>query len=113
MLLAIGISKMIVFNIKGVSQQKGEFLQFQGADGGIYAVAGWMYYYKRADVPKEVAHTDSYTVNVRLLANTVHYPAGYSSAWKGFDARLNSASNSTEVEAVVFVPVAPAGYGNE
>ncbi len=113
MILAVGVSKMIVSNIKGLSAQRAEFLQFQGADGGIYAVAGWMYFYKRADVPREVTKTDSYEVTVHLLANTVRYPEGYSSAWKGFDAKLDSVSNSTEVEAVVFVPVAPAGYGNE
>jgi hypothetical protein len=111
--LGLSISKMIFFNIKGVSREVKEFLHFQGADGGIYAVTGWMYFYKRADVPKEVANTNSYSVEVKLLSNTMRYPAGYSSAWKGFDARLNSSSNSVEIEAVVFVPVAPAGYGNE
>jgi len=113
MILGISISRMITSNIKGLSQQKGEFFQFQGADGGIYAVAGWMYFYKRADVPREVTNTDSYSVSITVLSNTVRYPEGYSSAWKGFDAKLDSISNSTEIEAVIFVPVVPAGYGNE
>ncbi len=113
MILGISISRMITSNIKGLSQQKYETLQFQGADGGIYGVAGWMYFYKRADVPKEVTDTDSYSVSITVLSNTVRYPEGYSSAWKGFDAKLDSVSNSTEIEAVIFVPVVPAGYGNE
>ena len=111
--LAITISKIITLNFKGITAQNQEFIQFENADGGIYAVAGWMYFYKRADVPEEVARTNSYNVNVTILSNTVRYPIGYSTAWKGFLAKMNSSSNSTEIESVIFVPVAPAGYGNE
>jgi len=113
MILSVGIADMIILNMKGLSQQKIEFLQFEDADGGIYAVAGWMYFFKRADVPKEVTNTEAYTILITLLANTVRYPQGYSSAWKGFDVKLNSMSGPTEIESVVFVPVSPAGYGNE
>jgi hypothetical protein len=113
LVLAIGVYKLISLNLKGITEEKKEFLRFQGADGGVYAVAGWMYYYKRFDLPKEVTETSSYKAQVRVLANTVRYPEGYSSLWKGFDARINSKSDNLEVEAVVFVPVAPAGYGNE
>ncbi len=113
-LLALGISilNMITLNIKTVSNQRNDFIQFQNADGGIYAVAGWMYYYKRADVPKETTDTSDYSVKVNILKHTVGYPVGFSSAWMGFDARLDSVSGPTEIEAIVFVPVAPAGYGN-
>ena len=115
-LLALGMSilNMITLNIKTVSNQRNDFIQFQNADGGIYAVAGWMYYYKRADVPKETTEDKlkDYSVKVGILKDTVDYPAGFSSAWMGFDARLDSVSGPTEVEAIVFVPVAPAGYGN-
>jgi hypothetical protein len=111
--LAFSLSRMITLNIKGISSQNKEFLNFENADGGIFAVAGWMYYYKRADVPKEVTNTESYSVHFSLLGNTNRYPIGYSTSWKGFDTRINSQSNATEVESVVFIPVAPAGYGNE
>jgi len=113
LLLALGVYKLISYNLKGVVEEKKEFLHFQGADGGVYAVAGWMYYYKRVDVPREVTETSSYKAQVKVLENTVRYPEGYSSLWKGFDARINSQSGGVKVEAVVFVPVAPAGYGNE
>ncbi len=111
--LALTVAKIITLNYKGLTAQNQEFIQFEGADGGIYAVAGWMYFYKRADVPLEVAKTHTYYVEVNILANTVRYPKGYSTAWKGFLAKMNSSSKSTEVESVIFVPVAPAGYGNE
>ena len=111
--VSLSVSKFITLNFKSLSYEKLETLHFLGAEGGIYAVSGWMYFYKRVDIPKEVAHTDSYDVKVNILKNTIRYPVGYASLWKGFDVKLNSYSNETEIEAVVFVPVAPVGYGNE
>ncbi len=111
--LAFSLSRMITLNLQGLNAQNKEFLHFENADGGIFAVAGWMYYYKRADVPREVSTTDSYSARFSLLGNTNRYPVGYSTSWKGFDTKINSRANTTEVESVVFIPVAPAGYGNE
>ena len=113
MILGVGLSHFISNSVKGLHYENIEFSNFESADGGIYAVAGWMYFYKRVDVPREVTHTVSYDVDIDVLKDTVRYPAGYSSSWKGFDVKLDSVANSTEVEAVVFVPVAPVGYGNE
>ena len=112
-ILGLGLSNMIISNTKGITNEKEEFLQFEGADGGIYAVAGWMYIYKRTDVPKEVTITQSYQVKMEVLGNSVRHPPGYSLMWKGFDAKLNSKSGPTQIEAIIFVPVTPAGYGNE
>ncbi len=111
--LAFSLSRIVTTNIKSTTSQKMEFFNFESADGGIFAVAGWMYYYKRADVPKEVTTTDSYNAEFALLGNTNRYPVGYSTAWEGFDTKINSKSKSTEIESIVFIPVAPAGYGNE
>jgi hypothetical protein len=110
--LSLSILDMITTNIKNVSYQRESFTSFQDADGGIYAVAGWMYYYKRADVPKEVSKAGNYNVTTDVLNNTVGTPVGFSTAWVGFDAKLDSVSGSTKIEAIVFVPVAPVGYGN-
>lgn len=113
LLLAIGVSKLLVSNIKTQVKEREAFIQFQNADGGIYAVAGWMYIYRRFDVPREITDTETYKVRFSILKNTVRYPVGYSSAWLGFDVRLNSSSETKEVESVIFVPVTPVGYGNE
>ncbi len=110
--LSLSVLGMITFNIKNSTNQRQSFLAFQNADGGIYAVSGWMYYYKRGDVPIEVSKSKNYIVTTDVLKNTVSIPAGYSSSWIGFDAKLDSVSGSTEIEAIVFVPVAPSGYGN-
>ncbi len=111
--LGIGLLNMVTINTKSVSARRSSFVQFQNADGGIYAVSGWMYFYKRGiAIPKEVTETPQYRVYAKPLANTIYKPVGYSEKWAGFDERLTSFSGNTEIEAVVFVPVAPAGYGN-
>ena len=111
--LGVGLSNLVINNLKAAAYINENFNQFQKADDGIYAVAGWMYFYKRSDVPKSVAYQESeYHVYTKVLEHTVDYPVGYSTAWVGFDARLTSISNTKVVEAIVFVPVAPSGYGN-
>lgn len=115
MIVASYLAYIIGLNFRTASHMKEEFIFFSGADGGVFAVAGWMAYYRRADVPREVSDTSFFSVNYRVLGTTVRYPEGYSLAWKGMDVRLNSRSKNgaTEVESIVFIPVSPAGYGNE
>ncbi|MBI4687385.1 MAG: hypothetical protein HY756_06350 [Nitrospirae bacterium] len=95
-----------------------ESKRYYGAEGGILSVAAFMTFYKRTDAPKDVTETNTFTATTLYLGDTVRYPIGYSTLWKGADVRINSQSppppnDMKEVEAVVFIPVAPAGYGNE
>ena len=115
MIVASYLAYIIGLNFRAASYMKKEFIFFSGADGGVFAVAGWMAYYHRSDVPREVSDTDFFAVNYKILGTTVRYPVGYSLAWKGMDVKLNSRSKkgATEVESIVFIPVSPAGYGNE
>ena len=114
-LIGYSIFLLLMEDIKTEKAQRETLRRFQGADGGVYAVAGWIMKYKDANVPEEVTVTNTYTAYVNLLGGTVRIPAGFSTAWQGFDVRINSKdkTETKEVEAIVFVPVSPAGYGNE
>jgi len=115
MIVGSYIAYILSLNFRVASYMKKEFIFFSGADGGVFAVAGWMAYYRRSDVPREVTDTRFFSVNYKVLIHTVRYPEGYRLAWKGMDVRLNSRSKNgaTEVESIVFIPLSPANYGNE
>ena len=95
---------------------KKEFQFFSEVDSGIHAVAGWMAYYKRDDVPREVSDTDYYQVEVRYIADRVRRLPGFSGNWLGKDEYLRSegkGNNHLEIESIVFVAYSHEGYGNE
>ena len=77
-----------------------------------------MTFYRRLDIPSDVLTTDTYDAEwTKLGENTVKRPPGYSVSWIGADVLINSKSPPinpmAEIEAVVFIPVMPVGYGNE
>lgn len=104
-------------DIKTSGTMRQEISNFYGADGGIFAVSGWMTLYKRTDLPAEVLATSDYAATFAIMGNSIRDAEGYSVQWKGMNVKINSqsppANPVSEVEAVVFVPVAPVGYGNE
>lgn len=117
LIVGIMLVKMTSMNLKSSVEKKKGLERFYGAEGGIFAVAGWMTFYKRFDLPQDVLKTDSYEANAKVLGETVRYQVGYSTLWKGSDVLINSESPpgdpKAEIEAVVFIPVFPVGYGNE
>lgn len=93
-------------------------VRFQGAEGGAIAVASYMSKYKRTDTPLDILSTSEYTATTKVLGDTISYPVGFSSLWKGVNMQINSMSppvpnDKTEIEMVVFIPISPVGYGNE
>jgi len=104
--------------ISGLSRM--EMTRFHGAEGGALSVAAYMTQYRRTDPPEDVTITDTreFEAGVTLLGDSIRYPVGYSTLWKGGDVQINSVSPPTpddksEVELAVFIPVSPVGYGNE
>ncbi len=118
-MLALGSTMlhMTTANMKTSGALKNEIIRFYSADAGIFAISGWMTLYRRTDVPGEVLQTDYYTATASIMGDTVRDIPGYSVQWKGMDVLINSQSPvvnpSSEIEATVFIPVAPVGYGNE
>ena len=117
-ILGLMLMYKVTLTTKASGLTKMGMVRFQGAEGGALAVASWMAKYKRTDVPVEVIKTGNYSATVVPLGNTIRYPVGYSTMWKGADIRINSVSppapnDKSEVEMVVFIPLSPVGYGNE
>ncbi|MFQ5559643.1 MAG: hypothetical protein ACE5FU_03520 [Nitrospinota bacterium] len=108
---------MSMSNIKTGNVLEDEMSRFYGADGGVHAVAGWMTLYKRTDTPAEVLVTNDYTATSTIMGATVRDAEGYSVQWKGMNVLIQSQSppvNPTStIESIIFVPIAPVGYGNE
>ena len=102
-------------NVKSTGFLRQDTMGFYGADGGAISVLGYMTTYKTTAVPSEVKHTNAFDVTISVLGDSVRYPPGFSVLWKGSDVLQNSVSSDgkAEVEVVAFIPVAPAGYGNE
>lgn len=120
LLLLFTVSGMAtLYNVQAGSKSAGflrqELLSFQQADGGAVSVLGYMTAFKQTNVPHEIKDTNDYSVGVRVIGDSVRYPAGFSVLWKGADVHETAASGDgkAEVEVVAFVPVAPATYGNE
>jgi hypothetical protein len=131
MALVIAIIFLLIFSIMGAmlmytitSTVKSSGLlsleagRYYGTEGGVLSVISYMTLYKRTDVPLDVTLSDTYSVSTLNLGNTVRYPVGYSTLWRGADVRIDSKSppppnDTKEIEAVAFIPNAPVGYGNE
>lgn len=122
MLIFLLLGAMLMYTITSTVKTSGLLTQaskrYYSAEGGILSVAAYMTVYKRTDAPKDILETDTFTATTLYLGDTVRYPTGYSTLFKGADIRINSQSppppnDIKEVEAVVFIPTAPVGYGNE
>lgn len=117
LVLGLAILHMSTTDIKTSGIMRQEITNFYGADGGISAVSAWMTLYKRTDLPAEVLTTNDYKATFEIMGDSIRDAEGYSVQWKGMNVKVNSQSPPTspvsEIEAVVFVPVAPVGYGNE
>lgn len=121
--LSMTLLYKITSTIKISGINKAGTMRFHGAEGGAIAAASYMAKYKRTDIPQDLLETPEYRVETRVLGDTIRYPIGFSSLWKGATIQVNSVSvppttapadsPTSEVELVVFVPISPVGYGNE
>ena len=118
------VAMMLLYTITSTVKSSGllvlEAKRFYGAEGCVLSMAAYMTLYKRADPPVNV--TDPPDLSCKgtffYLGDAVRNAVGYSTLWKGSDTRLNCKSppppnDIKEIEAVIFVPNAPVGYGNE
>ena len=114
---AVGLASMesIKSTVKSSGLLRMDTLRYYEADGGVLSTFGYMTAYKRTDVPSEVKHTGAFDVSVDVIGESVRYPPGFSTLWKGADVKATSVSKDTfaEIEAIAFIPTSPAGYGNE
>ena len=114
---AMGMASLagIKATIKSTGLLRQDTIRFYQADGGTLAVFGYMTAFKRTDIPSEIKHTSDYDVVIRVFGQSVRYPAGYSTLWKGADVKAVSTSKDglAEIESIAFIPTSPAGYGNE
>jgi hypothetical protein len=127
MLLFTIMGMMLMYMVTSTVKASGLLIKdsqrYYGAEGGVLSVAAYMTFYKRTDAPKDITDPDpdkpySFKATTLYLGETVRYPVGYSTLWKGADVRINSQSppppnDIKEVEAVVFIPTTPVGYGSE
>lgn len=113
--IGLAMFASISATVKSAGQLRKDTIRYYEADGGSLSVFGYMTAYKRTVVPQEVKHTASFDVSTRLLSQSVRYPPGFSTLWKGADvkARSRSKDGKAEIEAIAFIPTSPAGYGNE
>jgi hypothetical protein len=117
-LIGFTLSYKIISTIKISGLTKMGMVRFYGAEGGTLSVTAYMTNFKRTDAPLDVTLTSFFKANIKVLGDTIRYPVGYGTLWKGADIQINSVSppppnDRSEVEAVVFIPVSPVGYGNE
>ena len=114
---AMGMASLagIKSTIKSTGLLRQDTIRYYQADGGALAVFGYMTAVKRTDIPSEVKHTADYDVAIRVFGQSVRYPAGYSTLWKGADVEAVSTSRDgfAVIESIAFIPTSPAGYGNE
>jgi hypothetical protein len=118
MILGLMMMYKITSTIKISGITKVGMTRFHGSEGGAISVAAYMTKYKETNVPPTILKTAQYEATVTPLGNTIRYPVGYASLWKGADIQINSVSpprpnDTSEVETVAFVPLTPVGYGNE
>jgi hypothetical protein len=134
---------MLMYSITSTVKSSGllsqEAFSYYGTVGGVFAVAGYMTLYKTQFVPEDILNpstgtvydnatlvkqtaASNYSASTQILGPTVRNPVGYSTLWVGLDVLVKSVSPPLaqqvngvhkEVDAVVFIPNAPVGYGNE
>jgi hypothetical protein len=118
MVLGFMLLYKITSTVKISGLSKIEMYRFHGAEGGALSVVSYMAKYRETNPPADVLKTGEYEVDVVPLGDTIRYPVGFTSLWKGADMKINSVSppkpaDTSEVEMVVFIPITPVGYGNE
>ena len=128
---------MLMYSITSTVKSSGllsqEAFSYYGTVGGVFAVAGYMTLFKTQFVPEDILNPtnavmsnqtgeSNYSATTHILGSTVRNPVGYSTLWVGLDVLVTSVSPPLaqqvngvhkEVDAVVFIPNAPVGYGNE
>lgn len=114
---AIGLASLasIKSSVRASGMLRLDTIRYYQADGGVLSVIGYMTAYKRTDVPNGVKHTNDFDAAVTVFGESVRYPPGFSTLWKGADVKTVSTSKDgfAEIEAIAFIPTSPAGYGNE
>ena len=122
-LIAFTLSYRLISTTKLSGISKSGTVYFYGAEGGCLSAAAYMTQYRVTVAPSNVL-TDAtslfpgtFSVNIYPLASTVRPPIGFSTLWTGSDIRENCVSlpqpSNSQVEVLVFVPIAPAAYMNE
>ena len=119
-ILGLAVLNLSTIQIRGGSAVRKAVESSISAGSGIFAVSGWMVKNRSADVPKEIKiKSGEYETYISVLdPNAVLKLPGYSTKWRGMVVRVNSSSPNqaneiARIEGIVFVPVAPVGYGNE
>ena len=119
MILGMTLMYKITATVKVSGLNKLGMIRFQGAEGGAIAVASYMSKYRGTNVPQDILQpaTGEYSATAQVLGDSISYPLGYSSLWRGVNMQINSVSppapnDKTEIETVVFIPLTPIGYGN-
>ncbi len=118
LIMGITIVMFTISNIKLATEMRKDMKRFYGAEGGIFAIAGWMVLHAwqaGTSPPDDVLNTEYYKAEGRDLPG-MHYLRGYSQHWRGLPYFINSQAppkNPTaEIEAIVLIP-RKASYGNE
>ena len=113
MILGMVLMYKVTATVKMSGIHKTGLMRFQGAEGGAIAVASYMSKYRQTNIPQDVLATSQYTATTQVLGDTMMYPLGYSTLWRGSNVKINAVSSDgkNEIETVVFVPLMPLGYG--
>ena len=119
-MMGAGILNRSSLQIRSVGSLKRALTSSLSAESGVFGVTGWMLFNRRADVPMEIREkAGMYETDISILdGSAVMEISGYSAKWRGMITRIDSFSPDEDnaistVESVTFVPVGPAGYGNE
>jgi len=119
-ILGLAVLNLSTIQIRGGNAVRKAVESSISAGSGIFAVSGWMVKNRSAGVPKEIKiKSGEYETYISVLdPNAVLKLRGYSTKWRGMVVRVNSSSPNqaneiARIEGIVFVPVAPVGYGNE
>jgi len=120
---AMGLASLVSIqsSVKSSGLLRLDTIRYYQADGGVLSVIGYMTAFKRTDIPSAVKHTAAFDVVVTVFGQSVRYPPGFSTLWKGADVKTVSTSKAVSasnagaavIEAIAFIPTSPAGYGNE
>lgn len=119
-LMGLGMLYRTTIQIRSVTSLRKANTSSLSAESGIFGVTGWMLLHKRTDIPSEIREkSDLFETDIVILdSDTVLELPGYSTKWRGMIVKIDSHSpNKTNavstIESTTFIPVAPAGYGNE
>ncbi len=121
-LLGIALLNQVCIEIKSAASIRRAINTSLNAESGAFATAGWMSANKQANPPIEILkRNDFYEAECYYLPGldkAIYHPPGYSTNWEGMVVKTTSGSPDLEhpislIEGIVFIPTAPAGYGNE